>query len=368
MQMKALAPLAAAFLFLLAGSKAHADELQTFAQQCDAAIGVSVPDFDCDAGTEVPGQGNTFAAGSKCDEPNRLNQVCDPGSRFQVLTRTDSVFTVAHCRKENGPAGDYGDIAVIQYNRKNGATCFYQALGDQSHGNLPGGSHAPGFSPGDKPVKAPSAGAGGFPWLTPTGTANIGCGGCHDNGPFIRSPYLNQVKGTNALPGSDDFSFNHTQPYGFVGDAFKPWKAYSVTVGNECTTCHRLGVNNVRSGQGTALDFAIRATAASEASKIGPTKATCGTTANPIATCPSPIWMPPVPVQVAFSATHAAAAKAVHDCAQRVGENPLPHAAACTIALFAQEYTGGPAQGGTGSGAAVPEIVTIIQLIQMPTR
>ena len=23
----------------------------------------------------------------------------------------------------------YGDIAVIQYSRKNGATCFYQALG-----------------------------------------------------------------------------------------------------------------------------------------------------------------------------------------------------------------------------------------------
>ena len=119
------------------------DALQDYGQQCDAAIGVSVPDFDCDAGTEVPGQGNIFGAGSKCNQPNRLNQVCDPSSRFHVLTRTADVFTVAHCRKENGPAGDYGDIAVIQYNRKNGATCFYQALGNQTHGNLPGGSLAP---------------------------------------------------------------------------------------------------------------------------------------------------------------------------------------------------------------------------------
>jgi hypothetical protein len=345
---------------LLSATPAVSDPLQDYAGLCNDAIGVPVPDFDCDAGTEVPGQGTTFNAGSKCDQPNRLNRVCDPGSRFQVLTRTADVFTVAHCRKENGPAGDYGDIAVIQYSRKNGATCFYQALGNQHHGDLPGGSLAPGADA--KPVKAPSKGSGAFPWLSPSGTAGIGCGGCHDNGPFIRSPYLNQLKGANALPGSDDFSFNSDQHYAFVGDAFKNWKAFSVTVGNECTSCHRLGVNNILAGQGTALDFGLRATAASEDSKIGPTLGTCGTTANPINTCPSPIWMPPVPMQVEFSTTHAAAAKAVHDCALRLGENPLPNAANCTIKLFAQAYSE-PAPSGSEA-----DIVTIIQLIQLPTR
>lgn len=353
---------ALAAALVLRAMPAVADALQDYAQQCDAAIGVSVPDFDCDAGTEVPGQGNTFGAGATCNQPNRLNRVCDPGSRFQVLTRTDNVFTVAHCRKENGPVGDYGDIAVIQHNRKNGATCFYQALGNQTHGDLPGGSLGPGAD--NKPVKAPSKGTGAFPWLSPSGTANIGCGGCHDNGPFIRSPYLNQVKGTNALPGSDDFAFNSNQPYAFVGDAFKTWKAYSVTVGNECTSCHRLGVNNIRAGDGTALDFAIRATAASEVAKSGPTQATCGTAANPIDTCPSPIWMPPFPLQVEFSQTHANAAKAVHDCAQRLHESPLPNTPTCTIALFAEAYSGAPAP----AGGAATDIVTIIQLIQMPTR
>ena len=348
-----------AVLLFPAGS-AISDPLQDYAQQCDAAIGVSVPDFDCDAGTEVPGQGNTFGPGAKCDQPNRLNKWCDPGSRFQVLTRTDNVFTVAHCRKENGPVGDYGDIAVIQHNRKNGATCFYQALGNQTHGDLPGGSLGPGAD--DKPVKAPSKGL--FPWLSPSGTAGIRCGGCHDNGPFIRSPYLNQVKGVNALPGSDDFSFNSNQPYAFVGDPFKSWKAFTVTVGNECTSCHRLGVNTIWDGMGTALDFAIRATAASEESKTGPSQATCGTAANPIDTCPSPIWMPPFPLQVEFSQTHANAAKAVHDCALRLHESPLPNAPTCTIALFAEAYAGGPAP----PGAPGSDIVTIIQLIQMPTR
>ena len=158
-------------LFLLASGMAatawgpaSADELQDFAAQCDKAIGVSVPDFDCDAGTEVPGQGNVFSGnqpGATCDEPNRLNKQCDPGSRFQVLINSDIAYVVAHCRKEGGDPGMYGDIAVIQYSRKNGATCFYQALreGSQSHGNMPGGSSAPGAD--SLPVKAPSNGQAG---------------------------------------------------------------------------------------------------------------------------------------------------------------------------------------------------------------
>ena len=105
--------------------------LEDYAAECDKAIGVTVPDFDCDAGTDVPGQGNVFSGPdhptATCDEPNRLRRKCDPGSRFQVLVRSDSAYIVAHCRKEGGDPGMYGDIAVIQYSRTNGATCFYQA-------------------------------------------------------------------------------------------------------------------------------------------------------------------------------------------------------------------------------------------------
>jgi hypothetical protein len=77
-----------------------------------------------------------------------------------------------------------------------------------------------------------------------------------------------------------------------------------------------LGVNNVRLGQGTALDFGIRATASSEASKNPPS-------------VDSPIWMPPKPVQTTFNQTHANSAKAIHDCAARLNENPLPNTDAC---------------------------------------
>ena len=317
--------IASAVLF---GHAAHADPLQDYAQQCDAAIGATVQDFDCDAGTVVP---VTHFNGSTCDRPNRLDKVCDPGSRFQVLMQNADAYIVGLCRKKGDAAGQYGDIAVIQYGRKNGATCFYQALDT----GLPG--H----------VSAPSKGQGAWPWKSPSETAGIGCGGCHDNGPFIRSPYLNQVTGPNALPGANDSSFNSSEPYAFVGQDFASWKAYSVEIaGNECISCHRLGVNNVRSDSGTALDFGIRATSASEPSKNSPSK-------------DSPIWMPPgPPTQVAFSQAHASAAKAIHDCAARLNETPLPNTDACRITLFAEayvasellQYTGQPCSGESCPG------------------
>jgi hypothetical protein len=347
---RALVASLASILLASAWQPAAGDALQDYARQCDQAIGVTVPDFDCDAGTEVPAQGMVFSGnqpGVTCNQPNRLNQRCDPGSKFQVLTSNPNAYVVAHCRKEGGDAGMYGDIAVIQYSRKNGATCFYQALGNQDHGNMPGGSSAP--SAPAKPVKAPSSGE--VPktfWLPPATTAGIGCGGCHDNGPFIRSPYINGVTDANKLPGSDDEGFNSNQPYAFIGSDFSTWKAYQVEVAlNECNDCHRLGVNNVRAGEGTALDFAIRATSASEVSKNPPSAA-------------SPIWMPPHPVQTAFDPSHAASAQAIHDCAAQFDPNNpgnLPNTDACRIALFAQAYS--PSAGPTGQPGGPPVVASV---------
>ncbi len=104
------------------------------------AIGLPVPAFNCDEGTLVPAT-NLTGVGTPdetCDAPNVLNHECDPGSKFQVLAQTEEAIVVAHCRKRGLPDGFYEDIAVIQYNQVNGATCFYQALG-----NLPAEVSAP---------------------------------------------------------------------------------------------------------------------------------------------------------------------------------------------------------------------------------
>jgi hypothetical protein len=303
--------------------------LAAFAKQCAAVITEDVPGFDCDAGTLVPDDHPTgpYPIGD-CDRPNVLNHVCDPDSRFQVLKQTPDVAIVAHCRKKGSADHRYGDIAVIQYNQKNGATCFYQALGTL-----------------DAKVTAPSEGngPGKFPWFSPAQTADIHCVQCHDNGPFVRSPYLaqlrdepkNRLPGTNAGSGPWDhrFSWNQTIPYMFVGNAFQSWKAYSVTVqgtGSGCTGCHRLGISafggSYTVNAGTAQVFGPEATAPAQTHK------------NPHSAA-SPIWM--TPGQTTYSAANETEAKGMAACAAQIvkrGNDPnAPNPpAGCQATQFAQ--------------------------------
>jgi hypothetical protein len=311
------------------------DTLEAYSRKCDLATGETVPDFNCDNGTLVP----EVVSGGKCDRPNVLNHVCDPGSRFQVLVNTDNAAIVAHCRKKIAvDDGKYGDIAVIQYGKKTGATCFYQALPQ-------GGVRL------EPVVQAPSIGQAAWPWFSPHDTAAIHCGECHDNGPFIRSPYLAQLADTpgekNVLPGSHDWTFNSSEPYSFVGDDFKDWKAYSVKVkGNTCNGCHRMGVSNLayldkdtsmpalspfdadanpcrvasrEGGSGTSRVFSIIATL----------KGQCSRNSG------APTWM--VPDEYKFDQANLDAANKIRECAIRYFSGPsLPKG--CSVKLFAGAY------------------------------
>ena len=288
-------------------AKQDPDSLQSFAKKCDAAIGETVPAFDCDDGTLVPE--NHLTGGpypfATCDEPNVLNGACDPGSHFQVLKETNDVAIVGHCRKKGHANHEYGDIAVIQYNKKNGAICFYQALSDSP--------------PLPSKVTAPSAGngSGQFPWLDPATTAGINCVQCHDSGPFIRSEYLAQLRNEtkNRLPGTNPgsgpwdqrFSWNQTLPLSFVGNDFQSWKTFALSItgaGSGCLGCHRLGFSQSNGhynvGSGTAQSFALIATAMSQSHK------------NPHGP-DSPIWM--TPGQITYSAANATEAQAAATCA-----------------------------------------------------
>jgi len=320
--------------FFVPGMARAADTLQDYAKKCDAAIGATVPKFNCDLGTEVPegsNNGQPYGWGLICDRPNVLNHECDPGSHFKVLLNDENASIVAHCRKQidkTSDDGKYGDIAVIQYSKKNGATCFYQALAE-------GGPRLAAQMP------APSTGSA--PWFSPTKTAGIHCGECHDNGPFVRSPYLAQLKdiagAADVLPGSHDGSFNSTQPYAFVGDDFKTWKAYSIEIsGNTCNDCHRMGVSNMafkdvdpshpsQGGGGTGRVLGIIATARSQSHKNAHSAS-------------SPIWM--TPGQITFDQGNADDAKAIRECALKFVANgfdatkPLP--AKCTVKKFAGAF------------------------------
>jgi hypothetical protein len=265
----------------------QSDTLAEYAKKCDKATGIHVPGFNCDAGTEVPGQGTIPASvpnATHCDQPNVLNGHCDPGSKFQVLPGgTADAVAVAHCRKVGLPiAGSmYNDIAVIQYNKKNGALCFYQALT-----KLPG-DKVPPPSAGEGPWKSPDPAH----WLSPKETEAIGCTGCHDNGGFIRSEYLAQLKTPpNMLPNESSGFDNLDTPVRYVGLDYATNRSWSIEVkpaffdrGPSCTTCHRLAVPNRKAGKiinGTAAHLATVATAVTQVSK------------NPHSLT-SPIWMRP---------------------------------------------------------------------------
>lgn len=296
--------------------------VESYAQtvtQCDAEIGITVPEFDCNDGAVVPTTINgdeftygvdygseVFSVPSQCDRPNVLNGTCDPGSRFQVIADTPDAYVVAHCRRQGSEEGIFPDTAVIQYNKVTGATCFYQSFGSGASGVRGAPNNV---------VSAPSTGSSRAPLV------GGGCMTCHDNGPLIRTPYLTQMDGEHVIPGAGDINFNKDQPYFIVGHEQK--KTYSVDAGNGCTACHGLSLwgsgSNV-SIANSAGGLAIAATKQSQASKT-PTSAF------------APMWMSLAGAGgISYDPASFAAAQDVVACGASVTDlNNLPNTSSCTV-------------------------------------
>jgi hypothetical protein len=302
------------------------ETLQEYAAKCDVATGIHVPDFNCASGTLVP---TTNFSGTTCDRPNRLNRVCDPGSHFQVVAQNADAVAVAHCRRQGNTGNNFSDIAVIQYNKVNGAVCFYQNDLTSQDGTFKAPSRGTSLS-GHAAFPDPTAAR----WLSPAGTRGINCASCHDNGAIIRSPYLAQL---SILPGAGDNSYNRTQPMSFIGNDFQDHRLYSVSVaGNVCNGCHRMGMSESSTG-GTARDFGLRATAMSEAAK------------NPHSAS-SPIWM--LPGQITFAQSSAEAAAVIASCANAFSSGgPLP--SGCSVAQFSKTWDGATPASVTAALASV---------------
>jgi hypothetical protein len=361
------------------------ESLASYARTCKNAMGgIDVPSFDCTKGVEVPDtQGDGLPYPSEtCDRPNVLNGKCDPGSKFQVLVdqlnaNNQRVVMVAHCRHKGSSADKFKDVAVIAYNTATGDTCFFQdkAPGSEDTAQVPAPKDDPNLS---------------F-WSSPADTAGMQCVGCHDNGPFIRSPYLTQLKGTPAgaseiptilaaqavaaaksppaiLPGSRDVSWNSNQPYRFVGANFQGWKAYALSVqqsklglpSNECTSCHRMGISSNETaggfswftGNGTAQRFGRLATGdgMDRQEHKNPHTGTMG------ASVTSPIWM--LPSQKKFDQGTFDEAILVETCAKSIIKGgSIP--AGCGYVQFAQGNTcQGPPITATVNGGTVGPVTT----------
>lgn len=265
-----------------------------------------------------------YSSSTTCDRPAELTHKCDPGSKFQVIAQSADATAVAHCRRQgNTTANTYSDIAVIQYNKVNGALCFYQALGTMDGSNVPAPSSPPG--------------TGSLTWFTPLQTRQSNCVGCHDNGGFIRSKYLTQLA---ALPATSVAAtlpsyltgYDNNTPIRYVGADFV-YRSWAITAnkatgdnGLNCNACHRLAVNDYSALAGTAGNYAIAATASTATSKNphGPT---------------SPIWMRLG--QVTYDALALATATNYKNCASafaNAGFPASPAIAGCSFSQFGEPW------------------------------
>lgn len=342
---------------------------------CVTALELNGPEdlaFDCDdpsKSVEVP-ETNPVKVLERtqevtyCDRPNVLNGECDPGSRFQVVRDVETkdkrgrVQIVAHCRKRALGPGQFQDIAMIGYNSVTGDTCFWQNTLTAMSGDMR--KRIPGTPAGDKV------------WQTPKGVSDTGCIACHDNGPFIRSPYLSQLKSTpiterkvkegnppttrdpsseqsdirfaqeqaakfgSTLPGSRQDGFNKAEPYRFVGKAFQGWKTYGISLSeggrqNDCLGCHRMGLSKKdgawKSGDGSG--FVAGTTMKFSPMAVG--KDGSQPSKNPHS-AESPIWM--TPSQLIYSDVNKDAQAKLFDC----GKNTVrgQPTSGCNIYEFGQ--------------------------------
>ncbi len=265
------------------------DTISSYAEDCAERLGV-IPSFSCfddgkivpvtQAGTEIPAnltasQASRYYFGANgnqeysCDRPAhlplgnfgqcvpyaRLGKLAARDAQGKVLKDVDVVFTCRRYTPRLGPQ-QYGgqnfdgstypifeDINMIQHNRKTGETCFYQTpLSNRDGRRVP--SPMEKSLPSGSPSYATSAST--F-WLKPSGVANnsnMQCIRCHDNDPFIHTPFIDQVKGDGGKPlvPAMDRSSDWSGKYSVIGNrGFQYWPQVYALFHDEkpqCTSCH----------------------------------------------------------------------------------------------------------------------------------
>lgn len=173
-----------------------------------------------------------------CLNPARLPDVpsdvaCMPGSRLGQMNKGDLFFKWICRRKKDAPNlrdpianSAFDDFGLIGYNAKNGLTCYWDDIDGKSDGeNLPNLD----LTTGDPQLV--NRFLDGM-----THTEGSSCKSCHDNDPFMYSPYLENVWSTSSaytngkyLQVKSDSSPVHATAYFLDSPEVQ-----------ECTSCHRI--------------------------------------------------------------------------------------------------------------------------------
>jgi hypothetical protein len=244
--------LTCAFVLLFSASNAYAQQsLQDYARECAKAVGGGVPAYSCKDGALIPI--TNYRSDSSCDNPAFLHvgNACIQHSRFGKLTPTnvqpgfnaDDIeirFLCRHYQLPNNTADyneRYDDIAVIQTNKKTGATCFYQS--PTGAGQDMAGTNIP--APSDPNPRI-------FTSYGPNGCTN-----CHNARAFINTPFLQNVPNPHKIPHPKEFN---RERYWFPGESGADAKIFSIkTADTRCTTCHNIASTSDNGPSGSSASL-----------------------------------------------------------------------------------------------------------------
>lgn len=239
----------------------------TYGQVCEAELGEipffpKLPDgnyktYDCTTGeysrtipiTVTDQNGRTqevTALPPQCDRPDWLRGSCDPYVRINHARNAQGTDWILLCRKPDvgiGPTDTkFNDMAIIGHNPKTGRSCFFQ---NSLYAKTDAG-HVP--SPAD-PLKSETVWANFKP---------ESCHRCHDNEPFVHSPWVDQVKepgGGYTVPRIDnDPAYTRGGwKFSLLGMKSMNWQMHRVLTSPEasaCTQCHRFSDGTTMVGEG----------------------------------------------------------------------------------------------------------------------
>lgn len=236
-----------------------------YAERCVAELG-EIPFFkkleegkyetyDCLNSTPIPmtvsengSVENPDSVVSKCDNPQYIYSLCEPGPRVASRINEQGTRWVLLCRKSIGgySSNQYNDIAMIGNNPFTGKTCFFQnALYQKKDGGkVP---HPGDIEKSSNLWQGVQGGMGGTP--------NIECQKCHTAKAFIHSPWIDGAKdaqGRAVVPriGEDpDYpSGANDTPYSLVNYKGQGWRVPKHATGPKveaCTRCHRVAAEGV---------------------------------------------------------------------------------------------------------------------------
>jgi hypothetical protein len=213
--------------------------------RCSTGEEIKVYKLQDDAEVEVTGD----ATDTECANPASLTAVptsvaCLPGSRLGQIEKGGSMFKFI-CRRKHHRNGSsnavseprFDDFGIIGHNPATGATCFW----DDTDGRLAAGGDADGeHIPDIDLTSGDAAKVDRFNSVFYDASAGS-CTGCHDNDPFMFSPYLKSVDWKNP-------SRVRKGKYWRVGFDATPHalaqKHLTAPDARSCTSCHRIGQGN----------------------------------------------------------------------------------------------------------------------------